>query len=119
MHEYPNRNYQAVIRLYRQSPVESLREVFIVANASLFLSQPARAIPLLQRVMADSNESGNFTFFQDAEYYLAWAYLKNNQLPEADRLFTSIYENPHHPYNPSIDRWFYWKIKLLRLKKGV
>lgn len=117
--EYANGHYSTVVQLYKQRRMRSIRETFVAANAYLALSQPSQAIPLLRQVMADSNRSGDFTYYQDAEYYLAWAYLKNNQLQKADAFFTSIYQNPYHPYHASINWWFYWQIKLLRLKQGV
>ncbi len=117
--EYANGNYGAVVKSFGQHQFRSPQEVLLAANAYLALSQPARAIPLLQRVVADGNASGNRTAAQDAEYYLAWAYLKNDQLPEADRLFSAIRQNPDHKYHPDVDRSLYLNIKLLRLKHSL
>ena len=117
--EYANGNYGAVVKRFAQNNFRSPEETLIVANAYLALSQPAQAIPLLQRTITQGNGSGNRTAVQDAEYYLAWAYLKNNQLPEAERLFSAIYQNPDHKYNPEVDQSLYWNIKLLRLKAGL
>jgi TolA-binding protein len=117
--EYANGNYGAVVKNFGQHPSRSPQEVLIAANAYLALSQPAQAIPLLQRVVTEGNASGNRTAAQDAEYYLAWAYLKNNQLPEAERLFSAIRQTPDHKYHPDVDRSLYWNIKLLRFKHSL
>ncbi len=117
--EYANGNYGAVVKSFGQNQFRSPQEVLLAANAYLALSQPAQAIPLLQRVVAEGNASGNRTAAQDAEYYLAWAYLKNDQLPEAERLFSAIRQNPDHKYHPDVDGSLYWNLKLLRLKQGL
>ncbi len=113
--EYANGNYGAVVKNFGQHQLGSPQDVLIAANAYLALSQPAQAIPLLQRVVAEANR----TTAQDAEYYLAWAYLKNDQLPEAERLFAAIRQNPDHKYHPDVDRSLYWNIRLLRLKHSL
>jgi hypothetical protein len=117
--EYANGNYGAVVKLFGQRPSRSPQETLIAANAYLALSQPAQAIPLLQQTLSRGQGSDNRTTTQDAEYYLAWAYVKNNQLPEAERLFSAIYRNPDHKYHPDVDWSLYWNLKLLRLKGGL
>ncbi|MBD0260532.1 MAG: hypothetical protein ICV83_32855 [Cytophagales bacterium] len=117
--EYANGNYDAVVKLFGQHASRSPQETLIAANAYLALSQPARAIPLLQQTISQGQGSDHRTTTQDAEYYLAWAYVKNNQLPEAERLFSAIYRNPDHKYNPDVDWSLYWNLKLLRLKAGL
>jgi len=119
LREYANGRYAAAARLFEQHHFRGHQEIFIAANAYLALSQPARAIPLLQRVEASHHSSEDDALSQDAAYYLAWAYFKNNQLPEADALFSSIYRNPRHPYHAHVNWRLYYQLKLLRLKKGV
>lgn len=117
--EYANGNYDAVVGLFGQNPRRSPQEVLLAGNAYLALSQPAQAIPLLQRAKAEGEGSGNRTAAQDAEYYLAWAYVQNDRLPEAERLFAAIRRNPDHKYHPDVDGSLYWNLKLLRLKHSL
>jgi len=117
--EYANDNYDAVVSLFGQNPHHSPQEVLLAGNAYLALSQPAQAIPLLQRAKTEGEGSGNRTAVQDAEYYLAWAYVQNDQLPEAERLFAAIRRNPDHKYHPDVDRFLYWNLRLLRLKHSL
>lgn len=119
MREYANGNYDAVVGLFGQNPRRSPQEVLLAGNAYLALSQPAQAIPLLQRAKAEGEGSGNRTAAQDAEYYLAWAYVQNDRLPEAERLFAAIRQNPDHKYHPDVDGSLYWNLRLLRLKHSL
>lgn len=116
--QYANGNYAAVVKAFGQHGLRSPQDVLLAANAYLALAEPARAIPLLQRVAAGGNGPAHRTAAQDAEYYLAWAYLQNNQLPEAERRFAAIRRNPGHKYYPDVDRSLYWNVWLLRLKHG-
>jgi tetratricopeptide (TPR) repeat protein len=114
--EYVNKNYSKVAALYETHQVNTLRETFVVANAYMALSRPAKAIPAFKKVLALGEKDRSFEFFHDAEYYLAWAYLKNHQVAEADRIFTKIYQSDYHPYHDKINWWFYWQMKLIHLK---
>lgn len=116
--EYSNANYTRVVELYRQSQSKNLHESFIAGNAFLALNQPANAVTCFKRVLSLSAQENSFDYYQDAEYYLAWAYLKNNQFNESMRLFDKIYRSQFHTHNADVDAWFYWKLKLLQWKRG-
>ncbi len=115
--EYVNANYVRVAQLYKESASKTLKETFIAGNAYLALDQPNIAASCFKRVMYLSAKENTYDYYQDAEYYLAWSYLKNNQLNEAIKLFDKIYHSEFHTHNPDVDSWFYWKLKLLQWKK--
>jgi len=115
--EYINANYIRVSELYKASPTKRIRETFLAGNAYLAIDQPGNATACFKRVMYLSGRENNFEYYQDAEYYLAWSYLKNNKLDEAIKMFEKIYNNEFHIHNPDLDRWFFWKLKLLQWKK--
>ncbi|MCU0353448.1 MAG: hypothetical protein MUD08_06870 [Cytophagales bacterium] len=115
--EYTKANYTRVAELYQKSRTKRLNEAFVAGNAFLALGQPDKAAACFKRVMSLSVRERNFDFYQDAEYYLAWAYLKNNQIDNAAKLFDKIYRNEFHTHNPDVGTWFYWKLKLLQWKK--
>lgn len=116
--EYINANYARVAALYKESKDKTLKESFLAGNAYMALSQPTQAVTCFKRVMYLSARENNYDYYQDAEYYLAWSYLKNNQLDEATKLFEKIYKSEFHTHNPDVDMWFYWKLKLLQWKKA-
>ncbi len=116
--EYVKSNYTRVVELYQKSTTRNIRESFLAGNAYLATNQSFQAITCFQRVMALSSRENTFDYYQEAEYYLAWAYLKNNQLKEANQLFDKIYQSEYHIHNSDVDSWFYWKLKLLQWKRG-
>lgn len=116
--EYLNANYLRVAQLYRQSATKNVKESFIAGNAYLALGQAANASACFKKVLLSSASENAFDFYQSAEYYLAWSYLRNNQLGRAMPLFEKIYRNRFHLHNGDVNTWFYWKLKLLQWKRG-
>ncbi len=55
--------------------------------------------------------------YDDAEYYLALSYLKNNETAEALPLFKKIHNNKAHLYNNKVSSWFLRKLQLLSWKQ--
>ncbi len=115
--EYANARYERVVKLYKESADKTLKETFLAGNAYLALNQSAAAADCFKRVMSLSAQKNTYDYYQDAEYYLAWSYLKNNQLDDSIKLFEKIYRSEFHTHNPDVDAWFYWKLKLLQWKR--
>lgn len=114
--EYLNANYAQVIQLYKNSPGKTIEESFLAGSAYLALQQPRPAMDCFKRVLALSAQENSYDFYQSAEYYMAWAYLQDNQLPEAFKLFDKIYRDSFHAHHTDLSRWFYWKLRFLRWK---
>ncbi len=117
--EYANGNYKSVVSLYNQLRNPAIEDIFIASNAYLALARPDEAIKGFKRVLSQSNETSDRQFYPDAQYYLAWAYLKDNQVGQAESIFSQIHNTPSHPYHKKVGTWFYWQVKLLRWKQGA
>ncbi|MDJ1471972.1 tetratricopeptide repeat protein [Xanthocytophaga flava] len=115
--EYVNANYVRVVELYKGSKEKSLMETFLAGNAYLALNQASTAIYCFKQVLYLSAKENTYGYYQEAEYYLAWSYLRNNQLDDAIKLFDKIRRSEFHVHNGDVDSWFYWKLKLLQWKR--
>jgi tetratricopeptide (TPR) repeat protein len=86
---------------------------FYAANAYLQLNQPAAAIQQFRLVQAMNEATGPTVFEEDTDYFLAMAYLRNNQSKEAVLLFEKINQTPDHVYHRKVSNWLLWKLKHL------
>jgi tetratricopeptide (TPR) repeat protein len=86
---------------------------FYAGNAYLQLNQPAAAIQQFQLVQEMNEASQPTVFEEDTDYFLAMAYLKNNQPKEALLLFEKINQTPGHVYHRKVSTWLLWKLKHL------
>ena len=77
-------------------------------------NDPARAISNFQIVIADVKDDKNSALKDTTEYYLALAYLKNNDYDQAIELMTTIHDNSSHHYKTQFSRKYINKIKRLK-----
>jgi tetratricopeptide (TPR) repeat protein len=114
---YHEKNYTAVIGQFTNLPSSNQKENFLAGQAYLAIQDYLKAISCFNKI-ASLNTEGHTAFFKDdAEYYLALGYLKNNELTAADSLFTTIHNNSGHLYNDKVTGAFLRKLKLLSWKK--
>jgi predicted negative regulator of RcsB-dependent stress response len=110
---YRQKNYAEVIKLNATS-VLSVKDIFLTAMSFLETNDPSRAISNFQIVMADVKDDKNSALKDVTEYYLALAYLKNNDYDQAIELMDSIRENSSHQYKSKFSRKYINKIKRLK-----
>jgi tetratricopeptide (TPR) repeat protein len=108
---YHEKKYADVIRLNANS-VLSVKDVFLTGMAFLETNDLSRAISSYQVVLADVK---NDPALKDAaEYYLALAYLKNNDYDQAIELMNAIYNNTSHLYTKKFSRKYINRVKRLK-----
>jgi len=92
---YEKGNYKNAISLFSklQETQTNLYYVFYKANSYLALENTKEAIPLLQKYIAS-----NGTFTEKAKWYLALAYLKNNNIKEAKEILQNIEKEKSYHY---------------------
>jgi hypothetical protein len=111
---YRTEQYQQLITRYRENPDSSPTLNFYSAMSYFQLSQPAAAIEPLEYLARA--ESPAHPYREDADYYLALAYLHNRDYDAALTRFRSIYEDPEHAYHQRVDRRLLRKLKWLKWK---
>jgi hypothetical protein len=108
---YREKKYADVINLNANS-VLSLKDVFLTGMSFLETNDLSRAISSYQVVLADVK---NDSALEDAaEYYLALAYLKNNDYDQSIELMNAIHNNSAHLYTKKFSRKFINRVKRLK-----
>jgi predicted negative regulator of RcsB-dependent stress response len=74
----------------------------------------SRAISNFQVVIADVKDDKNYALKDAAEYYLALAYLKNNDYDQAIELMNTIHNNSSHLYTKKFTLKYVRKVKRLK-----
>ena len=110
---YWQEDYKAVIRLNANS-VLSVNDIFLTGMSYLETNDLARAISNFQVVIADVKDKARSELKDAAEYYLALAYLKNNDYDQAIELMNKIHDNSSHHYKKKFTRKYIDKVKRLK-----
>ena len=108
---YREKKWADVINLNANS-VLSVKDVFLTGMAFLETNDLSRAVSSYQVVLADVK---NDPALKDAaEYYLALAYLKNNDYDQSIELMNAIRDNTTHLYTKKFSRKYINRIKRLK-----
>ena len=110
---YREKKYTEVISLNANS-VLSVKDVFLTGMSYLETNDISRAISNFQVVIADVKEEKTSVLKNEAEYYLALAYLKNNDYDQAIELMNAIHDNSAHLYKTRFSRRYINRIKRLK-----
>ena len=110
---YREKNYAEVIKL-NASSVLTVKDIFLTAMSFLETNDPSRAISNFQVVIADVKDDKNSALKDATEYYMALAYLKNNDYDQAIELMNTIHDNSSHLYSKKFSRKYINKIKRLK-----
>ena len=113
--DYKLGNFAVAVADFNKIGKPGAKDYFLVAQAYLALHKPVNAIANFD---AADHDPENGDFKEDAEYYLAAAYLENNQPARAEVLFNKIYRDQDHLYHKKVTFWTMLRIKLLVLKNG-
>lgn len=107
---YKAKYYDSLVRLEDKFPADNDQEFFFTGLAHLHQEDAFYAIPPLETVVANAAS----VYKQDAEYYLAMAYLKNKDYDKALDLMQIIHNNPAHPYNGQFTDKYLRKVQMLK-----
>jgi tetratricopeptide (TPR) repeat protein len=110
---YREKRYQEVITIVPARPVTA-NELFLRGIANLETGQPANGIASFQQVLARP-EAGAI-LKEEAEYYLALAYIRDKDYDPALRLLHRIRNNPAHLYHSQVSGRFVRQVRLLKWK---
>jgi tetratricopeptide (TPR) repeat protein len=110
---YHEKNYAAVIKINKSS-VLSVKDVFLTGMSYLESNDLPKAISSFQLVIADLKDDKPPELKDAAEYYLALAYLKNNDYDQAIELMNKIHDNPSHLYTRKFSNNYIKRVKKLK-----
>ncbi len=111
---YREKDYKKVVELqalYNSTPV---KETFLAAMSYVELGNSTKAIEEFKKLIAE-NETANTDLFKDeAEYYLALAYISNKDYDFALELLRKIRDDPNHLYHDKITGKLIRQVKMLK-----
>ena len=110
---YREKKYAGVINLNRNS-VLSIKDVFLTGMSYLETNDLSKAISNFQVVIAEVKDDKTSVLKDPSEYYLALAYLKNNDYDQAIELMNAIHDNSSHLYKGKFSRKYINKVKRLK-----
>ena len=94
---YNNKDWNAVISIASQ-PTAGSKELFLAGCAYLELNQPSKATTVFEQLIAQNQQTQNNYFQDEAEYYLALSYIRNNQPAKAIMVLKKIRADKSHLY---------------------
>jgi len=110
---YRQKKYGGVIDLSARS-ILSIKDVFLTGMSYLETNDLSKAISNFQVVISDVKDDRSSVLKDGAEYYLALAYLKNNDYDQAIELMNAIHDNSSHLYKGKFSRKYINKVKRLK-----
>lgn len=93
---YKEKDHKNVIAMTDTSV--TIRNIFLSAMSQMELGNDPAAIEKLKTVIAKNDQTGLHILKDEAQYYLALAYLRNKNYPEALTLMDTIKKDPVHIY---------------------
>ncbi len=112
--EYQQKRFEQVIALHAKSSALTAREKMVVAGSFMELRRYDQAIIMFKDILSQNVATGSRLYHDEAEYYLALAYIKVEQYDNASALFNKIYTDKEHTFNAEVDWWFLTRVKWLK-----
>ena len=110
---YKAKDYTKLIELSKFFKSSNPEILFLTGMAYLQTNQTEEAIKSFESLL-EQKEQG---FKEDAEYYLALAYIRSNNYKAAIPIFKKINQDKLHPYNSKISSWDIRKLDLVQWKQ--
>ena len=115
---YQQKKFDTVIYKLKSTPSPTVKEYFFGGLAYFEKNDAPGAIMQFNSLIEKNNRNSTTDFHEEAEYYLALSYLKNNDASNALPLFEKIHGDKLHRYHDKVSRWFIRKLKILRWKQN-
>ena len=107
---YQDKNFTGIIKEAKKKVDIPEKDFLLTGLAYMELNDPFSAIYSFKKLTPNTSS----WYQQDAEYYLAMAYLKNHDYDLAISLMQKIRNHPEHIYRDQFSTTFIRKVKLLK-----
>ena len=111
---YQQKKYGEVVNLVAEKDTAGGEEAFLAGMSWMELGNPEKAIAHYTKLINHNQATGTKLLNDEAEYYLALAYIKNKDYDLALALLRSIREDPDHRYHRAITTRLIRKVKMLK-----
>lgn len=116
---YKDKKFDSVIVMYQKIAQPTINEEFLTAQSYLSKADYNNAIKLFTAIIQENKISNTAMLNDDASYFLALTYLKNNQADKAFPIFEKIHNDNTQLYSSKINYWYLFKVKLLQWKQQL
>jgi tetratricopeptide (TPR) repeat protein len=113
---FQEKNYTAVITQFLSANESGAKENFLVGQAYLETNNYQKAIESFKNVLVKNSLEKTSFYNDDAAYFLALSYLKNNDVKLATPIFEAIHNSKNHLYNDNVSSAFMRNLKMLNWK---
>lgn len=93
---YRNGNWKEVAALYYNGNNKTNKSTFLAGMSEMQLNHFSEAVKLYEKLLFTASDDHSFQ--DEAEYYLALAYLENHQVLKSISLINKIKADPNHTY---------------------
>lgn len=111
-------NMQQVIALYESNGPQQPADHFLAGQAYLATGNPQKAITAFEAQLQANAPKTPKPYQDDAEYYLALAWLKAGRADKALPLFQQIHDQKAHAYNRELSGWYLTQLRWLQRKQA-
>jgi tetratricopeptide (TPR) repeat protein len=108
---------KTTMALFNQLKDPQAEDYFLHANAALQAGNSSEAIKSFLALQQKNKSANTHIFEEDTQYYLALAFLHNNEPAAALPLFEQIHSDKNHPYYRKVSSWFLKKLQRLSEQK--
>lgn len=115
---YRQNNMQRVIALYENTGANQPADHFLAGQAYLAIDNPQKAITAFEAQLQANAFKKLKPYQDDAEYYLALAWLKAERADKALPLFQRIHDQKAHAYNREVSGWYLTQLRWLQRKQA-
>jgi len=110
-------DHSAVVDRFQAMSTPKVQDSFLASMSLLQLEQYDEAAQVLSTVLSRNQGKEEKLFQDEAEFYLALAWLGAENYREAERLFQRIKQDPQHAYHQNIGSSDLRKVRMLRWLK--
>lgn len=114
---YRQNNMQQVIAVYESNAARQPADHFLAGQAYLATDNPQKAITAFEAQLQANESRSPKPYQDDAEYYLALAWLKLGRADKALPLFQQIHDQKAHAYNREVSGWYLTQLRWLQRKQ--
>ncbi len=115
---YRSEDWSAVLEAFKKQTNRTNKSYFLAGVAELQLKQYPAAVTYFETVLSVNKKTGVTYYQAESEYFVALAYLINNQSAKGVEMLRKIKKDVNHPYYPLASKISATDLQVLAFKKS-
>ena len=116
---YSTQNYMAVISSAIAQSQSNQKDYFLAAQSYLKLNNTNKAIEFFEKIESINDTASQKYFADETDYYLALAYIKNNNIDKAEKQLDKITSDKQHLFYNKAKEISKTKLTVLKVESEV